>query len=50
MTNTDIAKGLFEDLSHLDKTDIIEFIPKKLIVGDYYLFFEMLEEHMYFLI
>ena len=47
MTNTNIARGLFEDLSHLDKTDIIEFIPKKLVVGNYYLFFEIKNNKLY---
>lgn len=41
MTNIEIAKGLFEDLSHLKDLKEIEYVPKRLVVGDYYLFFEI---------
>lgn len=41
ITNREIAKGLFEDLSHLKDLKETEYVPKRLVVGDYYLFFEI---------
>jgi hypothetical protein len=47
MTNTNIAKALFEDISHLKDKQTTEFVPQKLLVGDYYLFFEIKDQMLY---
>lgn len=47
MTNVNISKGLFEDISHLKDKQITEFVPQKLLVGDYYLFFEIKNQKQY---
>lgn len=47
MTNIEIAKGLFEDLSHLKNIVEVEYVPKRLVVGDYYLFFEIKNGSLY---
>lgn len=49
LTNVDIAKSLFEDLSNHRNEELKEFelVPKKLIVGDYLLFFEIKNNKLY---
>lgn len=47
ITNVTIAKGLFEEISHLKGREITEITPQKLVVGDYYLFFEIKDQKLY---
>jgi hypothetical protein len=47
ITNVKIAKGLFEDLTHLKDKGLTEFTPQKLVVGDYFLFFEIKDQKLY---